>query len=91
LPKEPTEKQLALLLVRYPSVVADVARTLEPHRLCAYLYGLANMYSAFYQACPVLKVDDEDLRASRLRLCQLTRRVLSDGLGLLGIETPPRM
>ncbi len=86
-----TEKQLALMLLRYPSIITDVARTLEPHRLCAYLYGLANTYSAFYQACPVLKVEDIAVRRSRLRLCDLTRRVLADGLSLLGIEAPIRM
>ena len=37
-----------------PAVVADVARSLEPHRLCSYLHSLAEAYSAFYQECPVL-------------------------------------
>jgi arginyl-tRNA synthetase len=88
---EPAEKQLALLLLRYGTVVADVARTLEPHRLCGYLYELANAFSAFYEACPVLRAEDEALRRSRLRLSDLTRRVLADGLGLLGIAVPRRM
>ena len=84
------ERQLALVLLRYPGVVADVAASLEPHRLCGYLHELADTFSGFYQACPVLKAEDE-IRQSRLRLCDLTRRVLEDGLGLLGIEAPPRM
>jgi arginyl-tRNA synthetase len=89
--REPAEKQLALELLRYGGTVADVARSLEPHRLCNYLYDLAGAYSAFYQACPVLKAEDETVRASRLRLCDLVRRVLADGLELLGIEAPQRM
>jgi arginyl-tRNA synthetase len=89
--REAPEKQLALRLLRYGAVVADVARSLEPHRLCTYLYDLAGEYSAFYQACPVLKAESSALRASRLRLCDLVRRVLADGLGLLGIEAPTRM
>ncbi|MHC5005592.1 MAG: DALR anticodon-binding domain-containing protein, partial [Planctomycetota bacterium] len=66
-------------------------RTLEPHRLCTYLYDLANAFSAFYQHCPVLKADDPATVASRLRLSDLVRRVLADGLELLGIEAPRSM
>jgi len=88
---EPAERRLALALLRYPQVVADVARSLEPHRLCGYLRSLAEHYSAFYNACPVVKADSAALRDSRLRLCDLTRRVLRDGLDLLGIEAPERM
>lgn len=89
--REPTEKALALALLRYGGVVADAGRSLEPHRLSTYLYELANLYSSFYQQCPVLKAEDEAVRRSRLRLCDLTGRVLADGLNLLGIEAPSRM
>ncbi len=88
---EPAERRLALALLRYSGVVRDVAGTLEPHRLCTYLFELANAYSAFYESCPVLKADEAPIRRSRLRLCRLVRRVLADGLDLLGIEAPPRM
>lgn len=88
---EPAEKGLALLLMRYPNVIRAMSDSLEPHRLCAYLYDLANAFSAFYQACPVLKAEDEAVRASRLHLCDLTRRVLADGLSILGIDAPERM
>ncbi|MHC4100712.1 MAG: arginine--tRNA ligase [Planctomycetota bacterium] len=88
---EPAEKRLAQLLLRYPTVVADVARTLEPHRLCTYLHELANAYSAFYETCPVLKAEGQAVRRSRLHLCRLVRRVLADGLDLLGINAPRRM
>ena len=88
---QPAERQLALMLLRYGAVVADVGRALEPHRLCTYLYELADIFNTFYQECPVLKAPDEAIRCSRLRLCDLTRRVLADGLNLLGIEAPQRM
>jgi arginyl-tRNA synthetase len=88
---EPAEKQLALVLLRYGQTVHDVARTLEPHRLCTYLYELAEAYSTFYQQCPVLKAPGDAVRTSRLRLCDLVRRVLAEGLDLLGIEAPQRM
>ena len=89
--REPAEKDLALRLLRYGAVVADVQASLEPHRLCTYLYEMANAYSAFYQQCPVLKAGDDATRRSRLRLCDLARRVLADGLNLLGMESPTRM
>ncbi len=88
---EQAEKDLSLALLRYGAVVADVAETLEPHRMCSYLYDLAGAYSSFYQLCPVLKAPEEKTRASRLRLCDLVRRVIADGLELLGIEAPRRM
>ncbi|MEM7227380.1 MAG: arginine--tRNA ligase [Planctomycetota bacterium] len=88
---EPAEKQLALVLLRYGDVVTDVARALEPHRICTYLYELAEAYNAFYQHCPVLKAEGEEIRNSRIRLCDLVRRVLADGLDLLGIQAPERM
>ncbi len=89
--RDPAEKSLALVLLRYGETVTTVARTLQPHRLCGYLRDLAEAFSTFYQRCPVLKAENEELRFSRLRLCSLTQRILADGLNLLGIEAPPRM
>jgi arginyl-tRNA synthetase len=88
---EPAERQLALALLRYPAVVRDVAQHNDPSRLCAYLHGLATAFNGFYQQCPVLKCEDASLRASRLRLCAITKHVFRDGLGLLGIAAPERM
>ena len=84
------ERELGLALDGYGAVVTEVAATLEPHRLCGYLYDLARAFTGFYEACPVLKAD-ESTRASRLVLCDLTARTLRTGLGLLGIATPDRM
>ena len=85
------EKQLAMALLRYPSVVRAVAQHLEPHRLCQQLLEIATRFSSFYQACKVLGAEDEATRASRLRLCELTARVLDDGLGVLGLPALERM
>ena len=87
---EDAERQLALALLRFGATIEDVAEKLEPNRLCAYLFDLANTFSSFYQSCPVLRAEP-DVRAARLRLCDLTRRVLRQGLELLGIEAPERM
>jgi arginyl-tRNA synthetase len=85
------EKDLALILLRYPSVVRSVGETLEPHRLCQYLYELSVAFSGFFDRCPVLREQSEALRESRFRLCHITERVLDEGLTLLGIPTLERM
>lgn len=89
--REPAERRLVLHLLQYPRVLVDIARTLEPNRLCNWLHTTGELFNAFYQSCPVLKAEDAAIRASRLRLCELTRRALADGMGLLGIEAPERM
>ncbi len=87
----PQERQLVLALLQYGNVVHSVAQNLEPHLLCLWLHELTGAFSSFYQACPVLKVEDETIRGSRLRLSELTRRVIVNGLDLLGIEVPKKM
>jgi arginyl-tRNA synthetase len=89
--EHPAERRLAILLLRYGQIVHDVAAGLEPHRLCTYLYELAEAYSAFYESCPVLRAEDAPTQRARLRLCGLVQRVLSEGLDLLGIEAPLHM
>lgn len=88
--REPAERTLVLQLLALEGVVDAVGRTLEPHRLCGYLYDVATAFSAFYEACPVLQAEPE-VRDGRLVLCDLTARTLATGLGLLGIETVERM
>jgi len=87
---EPAERELALSLLGFGAIVRDVERTLEPHRLVSYIYGLANAFTSFYDACPILKAEPET-RASRLALTRLVGRTISSGLALLGIEVPERM
>ena len=89
--REPAEKALALELLGFAAAVEDVATTLQPHRLCTYLYGVALSFTSFYEKCPVLKAEDEATKASRLALSDVTSRVLAQGLDLLGIQVPERM
>jgi arginyl-tRNA synthetase len=88
---DPTERALALKLGRLRETIDAVAADLAPHVLCTYLYELASDFMRFYESCPVLKAPDEASRLSRMRLCDLTARALSLGLGLLGIATIERM
>ncbi|MCX5068610.1 arginine--tRNA ligase [Micromonospora lupini] len=87
---EPAERALAFELVGFGRVVGEVAENLEFHHLAGYLYRLAAAFSTFYERCQVLRAD-EPVRESRLVLCDLTARVLGQGLHLLGIRTPERM
>ena len=89
-PLEPAERALALELDGYGTTLAEVSESLEPHRLCGYLYDLARGFTSFYETCPVLGAA-EPVRTNRLALCQLTAGTLNHGLGLLGITAPEHM
>jgi arginyl-tRNA synthetase len=88
---EPSERALAIRLLQFPGVIAAVADSLEPHRLCTYLYELAAIFHQFYENCPVLKAADPATRDSRLAICDLVARTLNCGLDLLGIEVVEQM
>jgi len=88
---EPAERELARKLLEFGAAVTQVADSAEPHRLCGYLFEVASLFTTFYEQCPVLKADDDGTRLSRLALCAATLRVLTTGLGLLGVPLPDRM
>lgn len=89
---EPQERALAKALVGFDAAVHDTIDKLGPHRLCTYLFDLAQTFTSFYEACPVLKAGvPEPVRRSRLALCAVTQRVLASSLALLGLEAPARM
>ncbi|MFI9269860.1 arginine--tRNA ligase [Kitasatospora sp. NPDC052896] len=90
-PPHPAERALILLLDGFDATVREVARELEPHRLCGYLFALAKALTDFYGSCPVLKAETPAHRANRLALCRLTAETLARGLDLLGIRAPERM
>jgi arginyl-tRNA synthetase len=85
------ERALALRLLSFGAVVTQLGETAEPHRLSAYLFDVASLFTTFYEECPVLKAEPESLRVSRLALCALTLDVLTKGLDLLGVPIPERM
>jgi len=87
---EPAEINLAKRLCQFAEIVPQVLNDFRPNILANYLFELANSFHGFYEACPVLK-SDEPVRSSRLKLCQLTGRVLQCGLNLLGIKVPEKM
>ncbi|MEG0800693.1 MAG: arginine--tRNA ligase, partial [Citrobacter sp.] len=88
---EDREAQLAARLLQFEETLTVVAREGTPHVMCAYLYDLAGLFSGFYEHCPILSAESEDIRNSRLKLAQLTAKTLKLGLDTLGIETVERM
>lgn len=85
------ERALAIALLGFGDAVAQVGASYQPHRLCGYLFDLAQAFTRFYEECPVLKAEDPQVRASRLSLAAITHAVLTTGLGLLGIAVPEQM
>jgi arginyl-tRNA synthetase len=87
----PEEIALAKHLLNFGLTLEAVAEEYRPNFLCNYLFDLAGKFTSFYENCPVLKADDSATRESRLILCDLTARVLKQGLDVLGIETVEQM
>jgi len=88
---EPAERALGRQILRFAETIESVAAGLRINLLTDYLYELAGLFMKFYEHCPVLRAETPELKASRLRLCDLTARTLQVGLGLLGIRTLERM
>jgi len=87
----PAERQLGLHIARFPEAIAAMVNDYRPNLLTGYLFDLANGFSSFYDACPVMKEPDTARRATRLKLVDLTGRIIQKGLDLLGITTCERM
>ncbi|MFI6205400.1 arginine--tRNA ligase [Streptomyces sp. NPDC051041] len=85
------ERALGLHLDAFAATVAEAAAEYAPHKLAAYLYQLASLYTSFYDKCPVLKAETPEQVANRLFLCDVTARTLRQGMALLGIRTPERL
>ncbi|NBV21062.1 MAG: arginine--tRNA ligase [Proteobacteria bacterium] len=84
------ELALAKHFLNFGLVLEAAAEEYRPNFLCNYLYDLAGLFARFYENCPVLKAEGAE-RATRLLLCDLTGRVLKQGLEVLGIQTTEQM
>ncbi|MBA2415867.1 MAG: arginine--tRNA ligase [Geodermatophilaceae bacterium] len=92
--REEREGDLLAALGEFPRVVTAAAELRAPHRVARYLEELAGTYHRFYDDCRILPRGDEDPAPEmvpRLWLCEATRLVLANGLGLLGVSAPDRM
>jgi arginyl-tRNA synthetase len=85
-----TETVLLKEIARLPQIVREAAERFAPFVVADWLYGTARAFSAFYDACSVLKAATPELRAARLQLVQATAQALRNGLALLSIRAPER-
>jgi len=87
----PAERALALELLQFSEALDQTVADYRPNQLTSYLFDLANRYSTFFEQCHVLRAESDELRQSRLLLCDLTARTIQKGLELLGIEVVEKM
>jgi len=89
--QHPAERALGLELLRFGDALVDMTFDYRPNLLTGYLFELAKQYSVFFENCHVLRAENEDVRNSRLLLCDLTARTIKQGLTLLGIDVVSKM
>ncbi|MFF2790011.1 arginine--tRNA ligase [Streptomyces sp. NPDC058049] len=88
----PAERALGLHLDGFGALIEEAAAEYAPHKVAAYLYQLASLFTTFYTECPVVKPEPElVVGENRLFLCELTARTLNKGMSLLGIRTPEKL
>ncbi len=87
-----SEKEIDIihLLSKFKETIEEAAAGYKPHIIARYLLDLSQSFNSFYHSCPILK-EREDLKLARLALIKAVKEVLTQGLKLLGIETPERM
>ena len=76
---------------KYNDVIANAFQDLAPHKICAYIYDLANAFNRFYHETKILAEEDEQKQKSYIALLTLTREILKTCIDLLGFEAPERM
>ncbi|HIR98159.1 MAG TPA: arginine--tRNA ligase [Candidatus Merdisoma faecalis] len=86
-----SQKALELMLARFNGVLENAFEELAPHKVCAYIYELANSFNKFYHETKILGEENEEKRAGLVALLQLTKRVLETCIDVLGFEAPDRM
>jgi len=85
------EKNLMLVLSRFNAVVENAYEETAPHKICAYIYELANAFNGFYHGTKILSEADEKVQKSYIALLDLTKSVLETCIDMLGFEAPERM
>ncbi|MFM7839817.1 MAG: arginine--tRNA ligase, partial [Chitinophagaceae bacterium] len=87
----PGEKQLILLLERYPFHIDEAVKEMNPSIVANYVYAVAKTFNVFYNDHSVMNAETAEKKELRLQLCQLTAHVIHSAMGLLGIQVPERM
>ena len=87
----PTETDLIKHLLSFPDLVQELASNLQVHQLTEYAIYLADLTNKFYESCPVLQAESQQLKEARLALVKACKITLANTLGLLGVSAPERM
>ena len=90
-PANASEKALMLEAGKFNSVMENAFEEMAPHKICSYIYDLANAFNRFYHETKILSEEDEQQKASWIRLLVLCRDVLESCIGVLGFDAPERM
>ncbi|BAH83443.1 arginine--tRNA ligase [Candidatus Ishikawella capsulata] len=85
------EISLVTRLIQFEEILVQVGKDGTPHIMCNYLYELAELFSLFYEKCPILSAEDNSIRQSRLKIAALTVKTLTKGLDTLGINVVKNM
>ena len=72
-------------------MIRNAASDLAPHKICAYIYQLSDIFNSFYHDTPILREEDPAKKQAYLELLSLTERVLSQCIALLGFSAPDKM
>ena len=86
-----SEKALMLVLSRFNSMMENAFEEVAPHKVCSYVYDLANAFNHFYHETKIMAEEKEELQASYIRLLELTKRALEICIDVLGFSAPERM
>ena len=86
-----SEKSLMLVLAKFGQMVSDAFAEKAPHKVCSYIYELANEFNHFYHETKILKEEDKTQQQSWIRLLKLTKEVLEKCIDMLGFSAPDRM
>lgn len=89
----PNDKEISLIqrLADFPGVVAEAGRSYSPAQIANYVYDLVKEYNQFYHDYSIMKEENADVRAFRIKLSEVVGTIIRRATGLLGIEVPNRM
>lgn len=90
-PEGASETDLCLLLTKFSDVIESAYAELAPHKICKFIYDVANVFNSFYHDTKILSEEDEKKRRSYIALISLTKGILETCTDLLAIKVPDRM
>lgn len=90
-PVNKDEKDLMMVIGRFPAMVRNAYEELAPHKICAYIYEMANAFNHFYHETKILTEEDANKKAGYIALLKLTKEILETCIDLLGFDAPERM